>query len=62
MNKQKKSALTDTENRLTLARGAGRWIGWQVGRMGEQHKEVVTYSGKIDQSLGYIIQHREYSQ
>ena len=48
--------LTDTENRLVVARVAGAW-----GEMGEGSQKVQTSGYKLNKSWGCNVQHGNYS-
>lgn len=51
MNKQSKTKIIETENRM-IARGKG---SWEVGKMGEGSQEVQTCSYKITKSWGWTV-------
>ena len=50
---KKKNKLTDTENRLMVARG--RW--WGMRKLGERDQKVQISNYKINMSKGYKAQH-----
>ena len=58
MNTQYRNKLTDTENKLMLA----RWKGdWEEDEKGERGSEVQVASNKVSHGDGKV-QHGEYSQ